>query len=295
MKAVGQLFENSRIDFFQLIKLVVYSLLLINFVLYIKDDWEIAAYTMRNGGDFLDWTGAFATTIDESAWIILIFLFEMETYILSDEPLSRPKAFLMLGARIICYISLSHSMYAFGTYVYELSQATLIVDINSLCQLIDSNISYANNLVYTELNTDNCLNLTTATQFFYIDPENLIVVDEAGLVIEKQLAWIDFFEVVIWLLILASIEIIVWLQDRGTTTGLLIRSLNFAKFILYSLLWVAIIYWIYRGHWMFAWDEFVWIAGFIAIEMNVADWRDEINEVDQTKKSDSIREAQVTS
>jgi hypothetical protein len=29
---------------------------------------------------------------------------------------------------------------------------------------------------------------------------------------------------------------------------------------------------------MFAWDEFVWIAGFIAIEMNVVEWRGEIRE-----------------
>ena len=31
---------------------------------------------------------------------------------------------------------------------------------------------------------------------------------------------------------------------------------------------------------MFAWDEFVWIAGFVAIEMNIVEWRNEINETD---------------
>jgi len=58
----------------------------------------------------------------------------------------------------------------------------------------------------------------------------------------------------------------------------MIKSLNITKFFLYSVLWGAIFYWIYRDHWMFAWDEFVWIAGFMAIEMNVAEWREEINE-----------------
>jgi len=31
---------------------------------------------------------------------------------------------------------------------------------------------------------------------------------------------------------------------------------------------------------MFAWDEFVWIAGFTAIEMNMVEWREEINPTD---------------
>jgi len=31
---------------------------------------------------------------------------------------------------------------------------------------------------------------------------------------------------------------------------------------------------------MFAWDEFVWIAGFVAIEMNIVEWRDEINDAE---------------
>ncbi|MCP4412539.1 MAG: hypothetical protein GY808_08230 [Gammaproteobacteria bacterium] len=282
MKAILKRFENSRIDPFQLTKLLVYSLLLINYVLYIRDDWEIAAYTMRNGGDFLDWTGAFATTIDESAWIILIFLFELETCILSDEPLSRPKAILLHGTRIICYFSLAHSMYAFGIYVYELYAVTPIADINNLCQLIGQDITYASNLLYTEIDSENCRDLSVATQFYYIDaPENLIVNDSAGLVIEKELAWIDVFEVVVWLLILATIVVTVWLQEWGVASGMIIKGLNLSKFALYLLLWGAIFYWIYRGHWMFAWDEFVWIAGFITIEKNVSDWREEINETAQ--------------
>ncbi len=45
---------------------------------------------MRNGGSFLDWIEAFATTIDETAWLILVFLFELETYVLSNETLDGP-------------------------------------------------------------------------------------------------------------------------------------------------------------------------------------------------------------
>ena len=71
---------------------------------------------------------------------------------------------------------------------------------------------------------------------------------------------------------------VVWLQDKDITGGLLIKSANMAKVLLYSLLWFAIGYWIYLGHYMFAWDEFVWIVGFVAIEMNVVERRKDVKE-----------------
>ncbi len=281
MNPIAKLSDKLKIDLFLLIKLVVYSLLLINFAIYIKDDWVIAAHTMRNGGSILDWTAAYAVSIDESAWILLIFLFELETYVLSDEALTHTKAMLMLTVRIVCYISLGHTLYAYGVTAYDLSLATPIVDINNLCQLLGSEVSYTVNLVYTEVDLNNCKSLSTATQFFYTDPpEFLIVTDGEGLVIEKELIWVDIIEAITWLLILLTIEMAVWLQDHGIAKGLMIKTINMTKYFLYSLLWAAIIYWSYRGHWMFAWDEFVWIAGFVAIEMNVVEWRDEILEED---------------
>ena len=282
VNAIFAFFDRSALNIPQLVKAIVYSLLIINFVLYIRDDWVIAAHTMRNGGTLIDWTRAFATTIDESAWIILLLLFELETYVLSDEPLSRAKSLLMHGIRIICYISLAHTLYAYGIYVYELSAVTAIADVTDLCQLVGRDVSFAVNLVYTELDAANCKTLSTASRFFYIDPpEYLIVTDGAGLAIERELAWVDVLEASIWLLIVFAIELTVRLQDRGVAEGSLIRSLSVFKFALFSLLWLAIAYWIYRGHWMFAWDEFVWIAGFSAIEMNMAEWRSEIIEQEE--------------
>ncbi len=37
-------------------------------------------------------------------------------------------------------------------------------------------------------------------------------------------------------------------------------------------------YWAYRGQWVYFWDEFLWIVGFVVIEMNVIEWREEIEE-----------------
>lgn len=266
------------IDRRQLLKVVVYSLLLINFAQYIRNDWVIAGHTLHSGSTFLDWTRAYAVTLDESAWIMLLILFELETYLINN-PLSRAKAMLMLIVRLCCYGFLAHTLYAYIFYAYELSQAQIIENVSNLCELVSRDVSYAYNLVYTEVTADNCANLSSASQFLYIDPPTFFIVqDPLGLRIEKQLIWVDIVEAITWLLILATIEVTVYLQDRGIVRGLLLRTVNNAKFLLYSLLWCAIFYWIYRGHYMFAWDEFVWIVGFIAIEINVVEWRKEINQ-----------------
>ena len=265
----------------QTIKWLVYTLVIINFGFYIRNYLVIAAHTLDSGSSLLEISRAFATTIDESAWIILLLLFELETYLLSDDPLSRAKTLLMQGIRLVCYISLAHTLYAYGVYLAEIYAAVPVEGVTNLCQLIGKDLSYASNLVYSKINSSNCASLSSANQFFYVDPPTFFIVeDAAGLAIEKQLAWIDIFEAIIWLLILLSIEVAVWLQDRNIGQGLIFKTLSITKWCLYSLLWAAAGYWIYRGHYMFAWDEFVWIAGFVAIEMNIVEWRNEINDAE---------------
>ena len=261
------------------IKLVVYSLLLFNFVFYVRDDWVIAGHTLHSGSTFLQWASAYNTTIDESAWLLLLLLLEMETYLLAGRDLSRAYEIISLIIRLCCYVVLAHTPYAYAMTVYDLSQAPIIEGVTDLCQLAGQNLSYAHNLVYTKITDGNCSELSSARQFFFNDPpDHLIVQDETALALERRSALVDLVESITWLLILLSIEVVVWLQDKDITGGLLIKSANMAKVLLYSLLWFAIGYWIYLGHYMFAWDEFVWIVGFVAIEMNVVERRKDVKE-----------------
>jgi hypothetical protein len=69
----------------QTVKWIVYAILLVNFIGYLIDDLEFAQYGLQDGESLLRWTTTFAATIDELAWFMLLFLFELETYALSDE------------------------------------------------------------------------------------------------------------------------------------------------------------------------------------------------------------------
>ncbi|MDG2249791.1 MAG: hypothetical protein P8N11_03015 [Gammaproteobacteria bacterium] len=293
-----QRFRNSGINLTQAVKFVVYVLLLINFAFYIIEDWQIAQFTRANGGTFLQWTSAFATPIDELAWFILLFLFELETYVLDDATLTRRRLILMHGARYACYVFLAHTVYAYSADIVKLRNVEAVENISSLCQMEGGESSFTSNLNYSEITIENCEELSFASEFIYLDPPDyLIVTDAEGFVIETELRIVDLAEAITWLLILFSIEAAVMLQERSIgispSSGFLsslgsvasLKLLNRAKVILYCLLWVAIAYWLFRGHYVWAWDEFVWIAGFVLIENNISGWREETTELDSLSQA----------
>ncbi|MEP4486459.1 MAG: hypothetical protein ABJ013_12570 [Halioglobus sp.] len=259
----------------QLIKIAVYGLLLVNFAFYLIEDVEISLHTLRNGGTWLDYTSAFAVSLDTLAWLTLLVLFELETYLLSDDAFTPRRMMVMHGVRIMCYLFLAHTLVAYANAGKDLTNLNPMQNITSLCELVEREVSFGYNLAYTELDSENCSVLSNATQFYLIE-NGTVVTDAEGLQIERELVWLDLIEAVTWLIILLCIELIVRLQDKGTTRGLAIRSASGIKFCLYLLLWGAAAYWIYRGHYMYAWDEALWILGFFAIEMNISDWKKEI-------------------
>jgi len=273
--AAGQRSVRIKTIFRQSIKWLVYSLLLVNFLFYFLEELEFASHTMRTGGSLLDWTTAFATTADEFAWFGLLFLFELETYVLSDEALKPwlKRAFHLL--RIICYLFLAHTIYAWGAEVFKLETLQADARVSQLCQLAEKEISYTRNLEYTIIDKANCEQLAQGPEFYQV--EGAVYTDQAGFATARQLAWVDLIEALAWLLVLFTIELAVWLQERNITGGRLMM-VSFSGKALYGLIFGAAVYWAYKGHWFYTWDELLWIGGFFAIELNMKLWREEIIE-----------------
>lgn len=261
----------------QAVKWAVYGLLIVNFGFYIFEDWTRAAHTLHEGSSFLDWTSEFATSLDESAWFLLLFMFELETYVLEDRHWKRWVALSVRGVRLFCYVLIAHTVYAYALTVINLQPSVPVEDARDLCDLSDADVSYVYNLEYTAISKDTCEGLSSATEFYWVGKDP-VVSDLAGLNLERDLAWADMIEVVAWLVILLAIEVVVRLQDRGVTGGALISTANSAKILLYLLLIGIGVYWASLSHWLYLWDELLWIGGFAAIEMNVSEWRKELLE-----------------
>ena len=259
----------------QAVKWTVYTLLFVNFIFYFLEDWNRAVHTLTAASTILDWAAEFATSIDELGWFTLLFMFELETYILEDEDWKGWVGHAVRGARLVCFAMIAHTVYAFLVTVSDLQPTVPVENVANLCDMTGADISYVYNLEYTDISEQTCAELSDASQFYWV-AEDPVVSDMTGLSLERDLAWADLAEVVIWLLVLATIEIIVRLQNRGVTAGTLMSVANRIKIFLYLSLVGLGVYWAYLSHWLYLWDELVWILGFAAIEMNVSEWREEL-------------------
>jgi hypothetical protein len=261
----------------QAFKWVVYTLLIINWVHYLRQDWTRASHTLTAASSLLDWTSAFATSIDVTAWFVLLAMFELETYVLDDEAWTGWVAQVVHGIRLLCFLMIAHTVYAFSVAVADHGDSAPVDGVADLCGLSGQGVSYVYNLEYTEINDETCSRLPPGRQFYWVG-EGPVVSDRDGLELERDLAWADLIEAVVWLIILAAIEIVVRLQERGITGGWLLAAMNLSKRVLYLVLIGLGVYWAWLGHWLYFWDELVWIGGFAAIELNVSEWRSEILE-----------------
>ena len=105
----------------------------------------------------------------------------------------------------------------------------------------------------------------------------MVVTDRAGWELEKTNAWVDLSDAVFWLLVVWAIELVVFLQNRDITGGRLML-LSHAARAFYAVLVAHAVWWVWNGHWLWAWDQFVWIVGWWAIERNLTKWREDIRE-----------------
>lgn len=261
----------------QTIKWVVYALLVINFGYYIVEDWTRAVHTLRDGADFLDWAREFAASIDELGWFILLAMFELETYVLEDKEWQGWVKHTVRGLRVACYAMILHTVYAYFVSASSLYPTTAVEGVSDLCELRNDDVSFVHNLRYTTVTGESCAELSAAGEFYWVG-EDTILSDRAGLELERNLAWVDLAEAVIWMVIVLAIEFVVRLQGRGIAGGPLLRIGNGVQVVLYAVLIGIGVYWASLSHWLYFWDELVWIGGFAIIEMNISDWREELIE-----------------
>ncbi len=276
--------ERIQLNAAQCTKLVVYSLLLLNFLQYALADTEYARHHFHSGWRWHDWTASFATTIDELSWFVILILLELETYLLPDDAFSDSRMRAIHLVKAVCYLWIGHTVFVYGLDTIRLASATQFSD-TTLCAFSEQALTFARNLDYWELSATNCAQLSSENEFF-IFSQGQAITDASGMQIERELAWADLLEAVVWIFILLIIELSVKLQDRGVSSSELLRSATAINYSLYGVLWLIAAYWAYRGHWLFVWDETLWILGFMAISTNLSEWRKQLPDVNKTAALD---------
>ncbi len=268
--------NSSRL--FQLFKYIVYALLTFNVYVFWSEEVLAAAVQFPGGVSAIELIDAYAATIDTAAWVVLLLMFELETYVLEDDQFSRPVAWSLHGIRALCYVFI---VYAFYGYIVNLSfimQATQLAGVTDLCALVTDGWSYAIDLdEYSDITAASCGTFSDSTAFMRFEGITAVV-DANGLAAIRTLAWVDVINAAVWLLIVLILEADVWLQERNRLEGNALRISNLIKFVLYTTLLLAAIYWGIKGDFIDFWDAFLWLVAFVFIELNVFEWRQEAHE-----------------
>ena len=262
---------------FQLFKYVVYAFLAMNVYWFFMEEYAAAPLRFPDGVGLAHIRDAYAATIDTLAWVILLLMFELETYVLEDEHFSKSVTLTLHGLRFACVAVI---VLAFVGYIEVLqfnSGATLLAGVSDVCALAPGEWSWPYILgEYTVITPANCSNWSTANEFFKL-PDAPAVVDAAGLTEIIRLAWVDVINAAVWILVVILLEIDVRLQERNRFEGFALRASTACKYVLYSTLFAAAVYWGFEGDFLDFWDAFLWLVAFVFIELNVFEWRQEDN------------------
>lgn len=265
----------SRENVFQLFKYTVYALLTLNVYLFFAEEWAAASHRFVNGVALEDIIEGFAASIDTAAWVVLLLMFELETYVLSDEQFSRRVTWTLHGIRATCYAFIVYAFYGYVSKLLFLFDAVPLANVSDLCSLVANQWAYAVDFdEYEVITAANCATVSTATSFFQLSGLTAVV-DALGLRDITRLAWVDVINSAVWLLVVMVLELDVFFQEMNRLEGMILRVSNASKFALYSLLLLAAIYWGVKGDFVDFWDAFLWLIAFVFIELNVFEWRQE--------------------
>jgi len=265
----------NRYTLYQVFKYALYIFLSMNVYWFFAEEYQANFLLYPDGVRLGDVYDAYAATIDTAAWVVLLLMFELETYVLEDHHFTRPVRYSLHILRAVCYALIIRVFFGYFGNLQSVLDVSVLAGVTDLCSLVSDNWSYSHDFEeYTLLTAANCTSFSSASSFLEF-ADARAVVDAVGHTAIVKLAWVDVINAAVWLLVVLVLEIDVRLQERNRYEGLVLRLSNITKFILYAILFVAAVYWGVYGDFVDFWDAFLWLLAFFFIEMNVVAWRQE--------------------
>ena len=260
---------------FQLFKYAVYAFLTLNIFLFYAEEAAAAPLQFPDGVNLGNLREAYAATIDTLAWVILLLMFELETYVLEDEQFTPKISITLRSLRALCYVAIIMAFVGYVDDMHFVRDTVALAGISDLCSLPAGDWSWAITFgEYLPVTAANCATLSEASSFIqYRDLP--VLVDAAGDIEIVRLAWADVINGAAWILVVVILEVDVWLQERHRYDGFALYASNTIKFVLYSTLLLVAVYWTFKGDFLDTWDAYMWLVAFVFIELNVFEWRQE--------------------
>ena len=260
-------------NIFRFFKYAIFTLLAYDAVLFFQQDLAASAETF---GDTVTWRNvieAYSATIDTVAWVVLLLVFELETAIIPDHLLKGRLKWVLKGLAGVCYFFIIYSFYG---YVYKYGVVTDLVPfaIDDVCSLIGTNFTYVLSLdEYMPLDQTVCTAMNGLPVMQIVGTDIIAVEPALGDAI--ALAVVDVVNAGDWLIIVALLEVEVFMQLKDRLTDKMMFVAKYIKGFFYLVLLFCAIYWGVKGSFLDFWDAFLWLVAFVFIELNIFQWHSE--------------------
>lgn len=263
----------NRYTLFKIFKYTVYCLLTYNVYAFFMENQAAAGTVFADGVSFGKIIEAYNDSIDTLAWVLLLLVFELETWVLSDEKIKGSTKWVLNAVSAFCYVFIVYSFYG---YVSEMVSLTHLLPVaGSACDLANSGgwSMVLEQDDYVALTAANCGSLADTHLLRLADAQ---VLGDAAVWREIQwLAWVDVINAGAWLMVVAILAFDVWLQLRHQLSDSIMRYSQVIKGLLYFTLLLCAVYWGINGSFLDFWDAFLWLVAFFFIELNLFEWQAE--------------------
>ncbi len=247
----------------------------VNVYLFGREEYLAALLQFPSGITLNNFVEAYAATLDTAMWLVLLLMFELETYVLEDRHFTRPVRLTLHSVRALAYFFILYAFYGYIVNVTFAYDVMPLADVSSVCTLVAGDWSYAVDLdEYVAITAENCASLTSNAAFMQFGSLPALV-DLPGLVDIQRLAWVDAINAFTWILVVLVLEMDVRLIEANRFEGRIVRVSYVLKVTLYATLLIAAVYWGFKGDFVDFWDAFLWLLAFFSIEMNVRKWQQE--------------------
>ena len=269
-----QLVERS---WYPKLKYAVYLLLAFNVLVFFRQEWLAAEHLFETTIPLSELIIAFAASIDTLAWLILLLLFELETFQIPDDKLTPTLLRFIHAVRALCYAVIAYSFYGYLTKALGMN-AYVLQETLDACKLGAADWSLMiKQDEFRTLTADNCKPSIAGDQLYAL-ADNSTAVYDSVLQKVKQLAWVNVINSGTWLLVVALLELDVRLGVYNRVGDAWKAFSKWAKYLAYAILLSAAVYWGFEGDFIDFWDAFLWLFAFAFIELNLTEWRDELQD-----------------
>lgn len=250
---------------FQFFKYTVYVALFFNVIFFFQEELQASQHRFLEGFSLFQLIEVFTSTIDTAAWVVLLLLFELETYLIDEDKIKGGLLFIFHAVRAFCYVFVLYSFWGYWNNFFWIIDFDNI-SATSLCSFSGQSLLLEIDQ-FVQITSANCMEYETGQLLQHAD-KNIYTTLELYKT-ATRLAFVDILNSAAWISVVIVLEVDVWLQRNHRFEGRLFTISKYIKHLLYSVLLFAAIYWGYSGAFLDFWDAFLWIVAFAFIEMNL--------------------------